>query len=84
MGGNMYAIDVLKEAAKMAGVPTTHIGKELGSDSAYVAKIANRGSVPRCDTMARMLDVCGYSLCAIPTDKIPNDAIVIDGDANAD
>ncbi len=73
----MYAINALKEAAKRQGIPTTHIGRKLGLSENYVANIANRGSVPQCDTMARMLDVCGYGLYCLPLDDAPNDAIRI-------
>ena len=73
----MYAIDALKEAAKKACVPSTHIGRNMGYTDNYVAKIANRGSVPRCDTMARMLDVCGFGLYAIPYEQAPKDALQI-------
>lgn len=73
----MYAMDALKEAAKRQGIPTTHIGRKMGLSDNYVSKISSRGSTPQCDTMARMLDVCGYGLYCIPLDDAPNDAIQI-------
>ena len=74
----MYAVDAVKECAKRANVRTTNIGIEMGHDRAYVAKIATRNSVPRADTLARMLAVCGYKLCAVPNDKIEDYMLVID------
>lgn len=66
----MYAMDALKQAAKNAGVPNTHIGKALGYADNYVARIVLRGSTPQCDTMAKMLGVCGYALCAVPIEQV--------------
>ena len=80
----MKPLEVVRQAANSAGIPITHIGVSMGKARTYVNTAIAKNAIPQCDTMARMLDVCGYSLCAIPTDKIPNDAIVIDGDANAD
>lgn len=44
--------------------------------------MANRDSVPKADTLANMLWVCGYKLVAVPQDNVPGDAIVIDAPAN--
>ena len=74
----MQAIDAVKAAAAAAGVPTTHIGPAMGKGAPYVASTATRGSVPRADTLAAMLQVCGYVLAAVPADDVPPSAIVID------
>jgi hypothetical protein len=74
----MKAIEAVKQAAAAAGVPTTHIGRSMGRFDNYVAKIATRGSVPRCDTEAAMLAPCGYALAAVPVDDLPPSALVID------
>ena len=76
----MYAMDALKAAAKSRSVPTTHIGRKLGLADNYVAKTSAQRSNPQCDTMARMLDVCGYALCAIPYEQVTDDMIVITSD----
>ena len=75
----MHANDALKQAAAAAGVPITHIGPALGKAPNYVNNSSSRGSTPRCDTMAAMLSVCGYALCAIPREDIPESAIELDG-----
>ena len=74
----MKAIDAIKEAAKLSGTPTTHIGPAIGRKSTYVSTIAYKNNTPQTDNTAAMLDVCGYALCAIPKDKVPPGAIVID------
>lgn len=74
----MQAYDALKHAAKDAGVPLTHIGPAMGKPSTYVNNGITRGSSPRCNTMAAMLGVCGYSLAAIPHADVPDSALVID------
>ncbi|MEG2025140.1 MAG: hypothetical protein RRZ85_06290 [Gordonibacter sp.] len=50
----------------------------MDKPDSYVSSAISRGSVPRCDTMARMADVCGYSLALVPRDAVPPDALVID------
>lgn len=74
----MHAYDALKKAAKTAGVPLTHIGPAMGKPAPYVNTGISRGSTPKADTLAAMLDVCGYSLAAIPHADVPPDALVID------
>lgn len=74
----MEAMNALATAAKTAEVPTTHIGPKMGKGANYFSAVKSRGSVPRCDTMAAMADVCGYKLALIPRDKVPPSAVVID------
>ena len=76
-GGMMDAIDVVKAAANTTGVPLSSIGRKMGNSDNFVAKTAGRGSTPRADTLARMLAVCGYSLCAVPSDQVTSDMLVI-------
>lgn len=74
----MDTISAIKEAAKAAGIPTTHIGPAMGKTAPYVANSAARGSTPKCDTAAAMLAVCGYALAAVPVTDLPASALVID------
>lgn len=74
----MKAYEVVRSAAKSNGVPITHIGPALGKSSVYVNNGASRGSVPKADTLASMLSVCGYVLAALPADQVPESALVID------
>lgn len=73
----MDAMEVLKAAAERSGVPITHIGRTKGFADNYVNKSLYRGSIPKTDTMAWMLEVCGYSLCAVPNDLVTDDMLVI-------
>lgn len=74
----MHANEALKQAAATAGVPITHIGPALGKALNYVNNSTSRGSTPRCDTMAAMLNVCGYALVAVPREDVPETAIELD------
>ena len=73
----MNTIDVIKRVAKATNTPVTHIGVAMGKRPNYVSAIANRGSTPQCDTVVKMLEVCGYGLYAMPIDKAPSDAMRI-------
>jgi len=80
----MKALEVLKTAAMKADIPLTHIGVELGMSRQYVHTSLGRNSTPKADTLARMLGVCGYALCAVPLDSVPVDALVIEADTRDD
>lgn len=43
----------------------------LGKVPNYVNNSTSPCSTPRCDTMAAMLGVCSYALCAIPREDVP-------------
>lgn len=74
----MKAIDAVKTAAQRSETPITHIGPAMGRGRTYANRIAARGSTPQADTLAAMLDVCGYALAAVPVDDLPASALVID------
>lgn len=76
----MDAYDALREAANREGVPLRQIGRELGKPDNYVNSAMSRGSVPRCDTMAKMAEVCGHSLALVPFEDVPDSALVIGND----
>lgn len=80
----MDSAQAIKAAANEAGKPLYAIGRGMGLSDNYVNNWTSRGSVPRCDTMARMADVCGYSLALVPRDSVPPDALVIDPPQPAD
>lgn len=73
----MDAFDALKEAASRSGKPLRQIGRELGKPDNYVNNSMSRGSTPRCDTMAKMAEVCGHSLALVPFEDVPDSALVI-------
>ena len=76
----MDAMQVVKQAAKNAGIPITHIGVAMGKRPNYVSVAVNKGTKPNAELMARMLDVCGYGLFAIPYGDEPKDALRITAD----
>ena len=76
----MEAYQALREAAKASDIPLYRIGRELGKPYAYVISAISRGSVPRCDTLAKMAKVCGYDLALIPEGEAPDSAFVIGDD----
>ena len=80
----MEAMEALREVSNRVGKPMYQIGLDMGKTKNYISQTMSRGSTPKADTLAHMLKVCGYSLCAIPSDCVPDDALVIDGDASAD
>lgn len=73
----MYAMDAVKEAAENKGIALRQIGLTLGKSAQYVTAIVTQGSTPKADTLARLLDVCGYGLYAIPYGSEPDNAIQI-------
>lgn len=74
----MDAYNALRVAADRGGVSLASIGRVMGRPDNYVSNNISRGSIPRCDTMARMADVCGYKLALVPPDELTEGALVID------
>ena len=73
----MSAMNTLRDIAKRENVPLSHISETLGYRPNYVSVAINKGNTPSVELYARMLDVCGYGLYAIPKDKAPKDAVQI-------
>jgi len=73
----MDAMSALKQAANSTNTPLMHIGRKMGVADNYVNKTIARGSTPKADTLARMLNACGYGLFACPLDKQPKNGIEI-------
>lgn len=74
----MDAYSALRIAAERGGVSLARIGRVMGRPDNFVSNNISRGSIPRCDTMARMADVCGYKLALVPADELTTGALVID------
>ena len=73
---NVY--DALTQVAKASGIGTTKMSELAGRNKNFVSNSKNKGAIPRVDTYARLLKGCGWSLVAIPDDRVPDGAIVID------
>lgn len=56
-------------------MPISNIGPAMGKSRQYFHSLSGNNSTPRCDTMATMLDLFGYGLCAMPYEEIPEGAI---------
>lgn len=74
----MLVWDAVESMGDSTGHSAYAISKALGKTPGFIAGSKSRGSVPRCDTLANMASVCGYSLCLVPSDSVPKDALVID------
>ena len=68
---------VLYQAAKRSNVRTTEIGPKLGLNRSYVSAQKSANVDTSVSNAAKLLSVCGFTLCAIPSDKVPDDALVI-------
>lgn len=74
----MDAFGAVKAAAAESGLSMYSVSKALGKNTGYMATAISRGSSPRSDTLASMANACGYSLCLVPSDAVPESAFVID------
>lgn len=74
----MQAMQAVKEAAKSAGIPITHIGPALGKKANYISAYSTNGRTPSCSIAAAMLEPSGYVLAAIPRADVPETALIID------
>lgn len=78
----MQFYDALYQVAQQSGVTVERIGLSLGHSAGHVSSSKSRGSVPRIDSAAKMLSVCGYKLCAMPNSSITDETITIDSSAS--
>lgn len=74
----MYSMDALKAIAEKKEMPLKEIGLKMGLSRQYIQTVASKGSNPRSDTFSKMLDVCGYKLCAVPKGQTSDSTLVID------
>lgn len=74
----MNAYKAVKEAATNKRISTNAVSRALGKADSYISSGITRGSTPKADTLAAMLEVCGYKLAAIPAEDLPDTALVID------
>lgn len=74
----MQFYDIVTEAAAAKGITEDRIGIEMGHSSSYISAAKYRGSLPKVDNAARILDVCGYALCAVPRGHEPESSMTLD------
>ena len=75
----MEFYDALYSIAREQGISVEALSLKIGRVSSFITSSKSRGSKPKVDTAARMVDGCDYVLCAIPSKKVPKCAVVIDG-----
>ena len=77
----MDVMDVIKAAAKQSKTRLTAIGPAMGKAATYVSTYGSKGAEPSASNAARMLEVCGWRLCAMQADQVPTAALIIGDDA---
>ena len=73
---NFY--DALYKIAKNTGVSINAIGLSLGKSDRYIPAAKWRKSVPLVTNAAKILKICGYTLCAVKDDEVTDSMVVID------
>ena len=73
---NFY--EVVYKLAEEKGITIQKLGLKLGKGSRYIGGAKSRGSLPKTSNAAMILDALDYSLCVVPENEVPEDAIVID------
>lgn len=74
----MEALAAVKHAAFAARLPVYEVAQLMGRSPSYISAAIARGSTPKADTLAAMLEPCGYVLAALPREDAPASALVID------
>lgn len=73
---NFY--DAVYKLAEEKRITIQNLGLKLGKGSRYVGGAKSRGSLPKVDNAAMILEALDYKLCVIPKRNVPDDAIIID------
>ena len=74
----MRAIEAIEHAANAADIPQTRLCTDAGLNRTFIATTRRAGSDPSMSAATRLFGACGYALCAVPSDHVPDDALVID------
>lgn len=74
----MNTDEVIKAAAKNAGLSLRAVSTAMGKSANYIGATFSQKSTPKADTLASVLKPCGYKLAAIPENDLPDSALVID------
>ena len=73
---NFY--DIVHEIARKNGMSLEKLSVCIGRSETYLASSKSRGSLPKINNAAKIANACGYTLCMVPSNKVPKDAIVIE------
>lgn len=73
----MEFYDAVYQAAWQNGLTMEQLSQKLGHTATYITSAKSRGSLPKVNNAAKILDACEYTLCAVPKGSVPDDAITI-------
>jgi hypothetical protein len=76
----MLFYDIVEKVAGETGESLRTVSGKLGHRPNYLSDIKAKGRITSVDNAARILDVCGYGLYAMPITNAPLDAIRITAD----
>ena len=72
---NFYDAIYMITLAKRSSLEALSI--RLGKTANYISTQKSRGSSPKVDTASKIAEACGYVLCAIPNESVPESAYVL-------
>lgn len=76
--GAMEAWKAVEEAGRRQGLSAYAISKSMGKTQGYIANAKARGTSPTAATLEGAARACGYRLCIVPADELPDSAIEIE------
>ena len=74
----MKFYDIVYKLAKEEGLSIEKLSLKLGKGTRYIGGAKSRGSLPKVDNAAMIVDALGYTLCVVPSDEVPDEAIEVD------
>ena len=74
----MKFYDIVYALAQKNSTSIENLSLKLGRGPNYICGAKSRGSLPKVDNAAMIVDACGYTLCVVPSDNVPEDAITVD------
>ena len=74
----MSFYDIIHKLSREQGLSLEKLSIKLGKGARYIGGAKSRGSLPRVDNAAKMADALGYTLCVVPSNNVPDDAIKVD------
>ena len=74
----MKFFELVYKLAREQGLSIEKLSLKVGKSPRYVGRTKSRGSSPTVANAAMILDALGYSLCLVPDENVPENAIVID------
>lgn len=76
--GLMDSCEAMREIVGRSGMSYRAVSEAMGHYPTWLSSTLHKDVSSKADTLARLCDVCGYSLAAMPRADVPEGAIVID------